>query len=93
MTLDVGLQLGPVRMLAWGHASWVFDEDARQDGSKTLSFVDEAEAGLALRLGSNHRYWASANAGAGPSLGVTVSEFLGARVYGVVLGLDLWGGN
>lgn len=93
VALDVGLQLGPVRVLAWGHAAWVFSEDARQDGSRTLSFVDEAEAGLALRLGRNHRYWASANAGTGPSLGVTVSELLGARVYGVVLGLDLWGGN
>jgi hypothetical protein len=44
-----------------------------------------------LRLGRNHRYWGSANAGSGAYLGATLDRELDVTTLGVVLGLHLWG--
>lgn len=88
--MSVTQQLGPVRIRVWATAAWVLG-DARRDGAQTLTFADEAEAGLSVRLGKQRQYWSTTNAGAGPSLGVVYREFMGARSVGVVLGLDLTG--
>jgi esterase/lipase len=88
------LQLGPVRLLATAQIAWsVGDEERNEIGSETLEPVDELAFGLGVRWGANHRYWSTTNAGAGPYLGVTVHEIGGGRFIGVVLGLDIWGGN
>ncbi len=89
--LSVVQQLGPVRVQLWAHAAWVLGDDRRSNGSQTLSFADEAEAGLSVRIGKQRQYWSTTNAGAGPSLGVVYREFMGARSVGLVLGLDLTG--
>jgi alpha-beta hydrolase superfamily lysophospholipase len=93
IAIDAETQLGPVRLLAWGRASWIPGSEMRRLGTGANSGPDELHAGLAVRVGRNHRYWAHVNAGAGPYLGVTFEEQLGAKIVGVVLGIDLWGGT
>lgn len=90
--LDLELQAGPVRLLGWGRLGWVRD-DARQDGTGLAPFADELRLGVAVRAGRNHRYWATANAGAGPHLGLTLEQAGGIHVYGIVVGGQLWGGS
>ncbi|MCB9571521.1 MAG: hypothetical protein H6709_05465 [Kofleriaceae bacterium] len=88
--LDAELQLGPVRLLAWGRIAWLVGAQARAGGAP---LGDELHAGAALRLGRDHRYWGTANAGVGPFLGVTVDRAGDATAVGVALGLHLWGGS
>ncbi len=90
LAVDAEAQLGPIRLLAWARVSWIFSE-ARRRGA--WAGADEMHFGLAVRLGANHRYWATTNAGTGPYLGVTLDRVADTSIYGVVLGLHLWGGN
>ncbi len=89
--LSAAVNLGPLRLTAWAGVAWVAGADARREGSTWLTVVDEVDAGLTVRLGRQHRLWASASAGRGPSLGVVYRELMGTRFVGVVLGLDLSG--
>jgi len=89
--LSLAQSLGPLRVLLWANVAWTAGDASRREGSRTLSFVDEAEAGLSFRFGRQRRYWSSTNAGGGPSLGVVYREYMGARAVGVVIGLDLTG--
>lgn len=82
---------GPLRLALWTRWSWAFANDRRKHGSSTLSFVDEAEVGLSLRLGRQQRYWGAYSGGAGPALGVLYRETMGARVLGFELSFDLAG--
>ena len=81
ISLDAELQLGAVRLLAWGRLSILPGEDPR------------GHAGVALRLGRDHRFWSTANAGTGPYLGVTLDRELGVTLVGAVIGVHLWGGS
>lgn len=82
---------GPLRLSLWMQWSWAFANDLRKRGSSTLSFVDEAEVGLSVRVGRQQRYWGTYSGGAGPALGVLYRESMGARVLGVSLSFDLAG--
>lgn len=82
---------GPLRLSLWMQWSWAFANDLRKHGSSTLSFVDEAEVALSVRVGRQQRYWGSYSGGAGPALGVLYRESMGARVLGVSLSFDLAG--
>ena len=46
---------------------------------------------LAVRLGGDHDYWSKLSAGSGPFAGVTYSRVAGIDVWGVALGIHLWG--
>lgn len=89
--LSVAVSVGPVRVSAWASVAWTPLEDARARGSTTLSFVDECEAGLSLRIGRQRPYWGTVSAGAGPSINVAYREFMGTRSLGVMIGFDLSG--
>jgi alpha-beta hydrolase superfamily lysophospholipase len=90
LAVDGELQLGAVRLLGWGRFSWIPGNETRRLGA---GVSDELHAGLAIRLGANHRYWSTANAGAGPYLGATIDRELDTTFVGVALGLHMWGGT
>ena len=92
VALDGEAQLGPVRLLGWGRVAWLPRSSARSRGTD-LPVGDELHAGIALRLGRDHHYWSTANAGAGPYVGLTLDQAFGADVVGVALGVHLWGGS
>jgi hypothetical protein len=89
--LRTELSMGPIRTTLWARTWWLANPKERQEGSSTLSFVDEMDAGLLFRFGKQHRYWSRVNAGGGLAIGVLYREFMGARSLGVVLGLNLSG--
>lgn len=89
--LRVSQSIGPVRFTAWASLAWTAGATERHNGSTTVSFTDETEAGLTLRLGRQRQYWSTTTAGGGPSIGVIYREFMGARQLAVVFGLDLTG--
>jgi hypothetical protein len=91
--LSFGFSVGPLRPIGWARAAWIAGAAERRSGSPSISAVDELEAGLAVRLGRQRRYWEEMNAGQGPSLGIVYSEFMGARAIGITLALDLSGGQ
>lgn len=91
--LSLVLSLGVVRPTLFVRPSWLFGADERKRGARTLSSLDELEAGISVRFGAQHRYWSQTNAGRGPVLGVVYRELLGARAVGLTLGLDLSGGR
>jgi hypothetical protein len=91
LELSVAQSAGPLRFRLWAQTAWVFGNEARKAGAPLLSFVDELEAGLSVRVGRQHRYWGSHSGGAGPSLTVQYREFMGARSIGFSLGFDLAG--
>lgn len=86
VSLDAGLQLGPVRALAWGRLAWT-----KRDGFDGAPW----EVALGVRLGRAHYYWPGAVAGLGPYLVAVVNGAGtdGGRSYGVALGFDLAGGR
>ena len=89
--LSIDLGLGPVRGTIWFRLSWIAGALTRKHGSTLLSFVDELEAGLLIRIGRQQPYWARVSAGSGPAIGVVYREFMGARSVGVLFGLNLAG--
>jgi alpha-beta hydrolase superfamily lysophospholipase len=85
------IPLGPTRLLARGSIAWRVSSGG--PGTSALGFADEANALVALRIGRDVRYWADARAGQGPLLGVTYARRGVVDLWGVALGLDLWGAN
>ncbi|MBS2018343.1 MAG: lysophospholipase [Deltaproteobacteria bacterium] len=83
--------VGPLRLLSRAGLAWKLNEGG--PGTGALSIADEATAFLGARLGADRRYWADVHAGGGPLLGVTYARFGGVDVFGVALGLELWGAN
>jgi len=82
---------GPVRLLGRFGAAWKLN--AGGPSTTALSIADEATALAGVRLGRDRRYWQDAHAGGGPFLGFTYSRFAATDVFGVALGLELWGAN
>lgn len=87
---SIALSLGPVRPVVWVRPSWTAGAPERRHGA-SVSFVDELEAGLLVRLSPQHAYWSTTTAGGGLALGVTYWEFMGTRALGASLGFDFTG--
>jgi hypothetical protein len=88
--LSIALSVGPVRPILWVRPAWIADEPLRRKGS-TLSFVDEIDTGLLVRLGKQHRYWSTTSAGGGLSLGVGFREFMQTHAVTALLGFEFEG--
>ncbi|HUQ05310.1 MAG TPA: lysophospholipase [Kofleriaceae bacterium] len=91
--LEVSLEMpvGPTRVFARAGLAWRLGGDDYVDDA--LGVADEASALVGGRFGRDRRYWGSVVAGGGPFLALTYQNLGGAELYGVSLGLDLWGGN
>lgn len=79
---------GGARVLTRARISYVGAAPSRDRGAPTLSFVDEAEAMLALRLGGRtdvERF----PAGNGYFAGVAYRELLGSRFVGLTIGYSI----
>jgi alpha-beta hydrolase superfamily lysophospholipase len=87
----VELPLGPTRLLTRGGLAWHVGRGGA--GTAALGVADEASALLALRIGRDERYWADVRAGQGPFLGVTYARRGAVDLWGITLGIDLWGAN
>lgn len=85
LELPLGARL---RLLARGRATWLGAADARHRGSPTLSFADELDASIALRLGHRYRDF-NFPSGNGYFLGVAYREAEGARYLGATLGYSV----
>jgi len=79
---------GHVRVLARARATYLAGAPGRGGGSRTLSFVDEVDGMLALRIGhSYHEY--GFPSGNGYFFGVAYRELLGVRFAGLILGYSI----
>jgi hypothetical protein len=85
----VELPAGPLRLMANASLAWRLNEGG--PGTRALGLADEARAFAGVRLGRDLRYWADVSAGQGPFLGVTYSRRDDATLWGISLGIDLWG--
>jgi len=88
--LSGGFDLGPIRPVLWLRPVWLAGRAERKEGA-SLSFLDEMETGLSIRLARQHRYWSNVSAGGGIILGVTYRELYGAHAIGGFVGIDLAG--
>jgi hypothetical protein len=89
--LSVAFNLGPVRPILWVRPAWLA-ATKRRDGA-SLSFIDELESGVLVRLAPQHRYWASLTGGGGLALGVSYRELMDTRSVGAYVGFEFAGGN
>jgi acylglycerol lipase len=81
--------LGPVRVLSRGALAWRWNHGG--PGTSTLGLADEASAFVGVRVGRDTRYWQDVHAGGGPFLGGTYTRRDGLDLWGLALGVDLWG--
>jgi len=89
--LSLELPVGGARVLARAGLAWALSGD--EYAGDAFGIADEASALLGARLGRDRRYWGSVVAGGGPFLALTYQRLGGAELYGLALGLDLFGGN
>lgn len=82
---------GPLRLLARGGVAWKITSGG--PGTSALGFADEATALVGARLGRDRRYWQDVHAGGGPFLGLTYSRLGAVDIFGLALGMELWGAN
>jgi alpha-beta hydrolase superfamily lysophospholipase len=82
--------LGPTRLLARAGVGWVVSGD---DYATTVGFADELTALVGVRLGRDIGYWSTVRAGTGPFLAGAFRDLGGTKIYGIVVGGELWGGN
>jgi alpha-beta hydrolase superfamily lysophospholipase len=83
--------LGPTRLLARGSIAWRVSGGG--PGTSVLGFADEANAFVAVRIGRDVRYWPDFRAGQGPLLGITYARRGVVDLWGLALGIALWGAN
>jgi hypothetical protein len=76
---------GPLRFLARGRVSFLGASDARQNGSPTVTWADELDAMVGIRLGPRYHKFHLAS-GNGYFLGVSYREMEGAKFFGLVIG-------
>jgi hypothetical protein len=79
---------GRARLLARARITYVGATEARQRGAQTLSFADEAEAMLGLRIGHHYESYGYPT-GNGYFAGVAYRELQGARFVGLTIGYSL----
>lgn len=91
LELAVELPLGPTRALARAGLAWRLGGVRYADDVRAVA--DEASAAVGVRLGRDRRYWTEVVAGGGPFLVLTYRDLGGAELYGVAVGLGLWGGT
>ena len=91
LELAVELPLGPTRALARAGLAWRLGGVRYADDVRGVA--DEASAAVGVRLGRDRRYWTEVVAGGGPFLVLTYRDLGGAELYGVAVGLGLWGGT
>lgn len=91
--LSFETSLGPTRLLARAAASWAVTGDDAPSSALGATEASELSALVGLRLFADHSYWATTAAGAGPYLAVTYRNLGGDKLYGLSLGMHLWGGN
>jgi hypothetical protein len=89
--LSVAFDAGPLRPILWLRPAWLAATDRRKGSS--ISFVDELEAGLAVRLARQHRYWAHLTGGGGLAIGVSYRELFDTRAIGAYFGFEFAGGQ
>jgi hypothetical protein len=87
---SVALSLGPIRPVLWVRPSWLAAPASRRSGS-SVSFLDELEAGLMIRLSPQHRYWTQTSAGGGLAVGVLYRELMATRYVAFAVGFDFVG--
>jgi hypothetical protein len=88
--LRAALSLGPLFPVFQLRPSWVIRREERQDGVG-LSFIDELEATLFVRIGRQHRYWSDVTAGGGFSFGVGYRGLMDRHAISVLLGFHFAG--
>jgi alpha-beta hydrolase superfamily lysophospholipase len=91
--LELGLELpaGSTRVLARAGLGWRVS--GPHYASDAHGIADEATALLGIRIGRDRRYWADLAGGGGPYLAATYHDVGGAEVFGLAVGVDLWGGD
>lgn len=89
--IDLAGDVGPLRLIARGGVAWRLTNGG--PGTSALGLADEATALAGVRIGRDTRYWGEVLAGAGPFVAGTYSRLGGVDVFGVALGLELWGAN
>ena len=80
-----------MRLLSRGALGWRLNHGG--PGTTVLGIADEASALVGFRLGRDERYWADVHAGQGPFIAATYARRDGFDLWGIALGLDLWGAN
>ncbi len=91
LEISAELPLGPTRLVARASLAWRLGGE--RYASDALGLADEAGALVGVRLGRDRRYWSEVVAGGGPYLALTFRNLGGAELFGVALGLEIWGGN
>ena len=80
----IELQLpGPFHFAAFARPAWLA-VDARQDGSNSIGFADELEAGAGFRIGSERERW-DIDSSRGVFVGGLVRQWLGQTGFGLVV--------
>jgi hypothetical protein len=90
--LTAEMTLGPFRLMARGRVSFVAGADGRQNGAPNVSWADELDATVGIRLGPKYRKWEMAS-GNGYFLGASYRELGGATFAGLVLGYSIDAGT
>jgi hypothetical protein len=88
--LSGAFDLGPIRPSFWVRPVWLAGREMRRRGTD-LSFVDELELGLAVRIARQHPYWSGTSGGAGLVLGVTYRQFMRTAAIGGFIGIEIAG--
>jgi len=88
LELNVELGGGPVRLLGRGRVSYVGYSDSRQGGAPSLSFGDELDATVGVRIGRHYDEF-NLSSGNGYFLGAAYREMAGTRFVGLVIGYSI----
>ena len=83
---------GRVRILARGRASYLAAARDRKRGAPSVSFVDELDATLGIRIGHSYHDYGFPS-GNGYFVGAAYREMLGARFAGLVIGYSIDAGS
>ena len=87
--LTIEVPFGPTRLLLRGNLAWV--RGGQSYINTAHGIADELTALVGVRLGRDLPYWAKTIAGTGPYLALTYRDLGGAELYGLALGVDLFG--